>query len=191
MSELLFLSGSIRDGSINTKLARQAFMMAQSLGASARYVDLRDFPMDLYDGDVEADTGMPGSAQELKALFVACRGFFIASPEYNSALSPLLKNVLDWISRPHEKEEPALRAFQGKVAALAAASPGALGGLRGLVGVRSILGNVGVYVLPGQVTIPGAYEAFDAEDKLKDSVQEKGLKALVENLIDVSTRLGN
>ena len=118
-------------------------------------LDLRDYPMPLYDGDLEEASGIPEPARRFKQVLIEHDGFLIASPEYNSSISPALKNAIDWASRP-VPGEPALVAYQGKTAGLMAASPGALGGLRGLVHVRAILGNIGVLVIPEQIAVSSA-----------------------------------
>lgn len=157
MAKLLFFAGSARKESMNKKLAKLAADMAQEAGAQVTHIDLKDFEMPLYDGDVEAQNGIPENAKKLKQLFVEHDGFFIASPEYNSSMPPLLKNTLDWISRPHEENEASLIAFTGKIAALGAVSPGRLGGLRGLVSLRMMLGNIGVTVVPSQVAVGSSF----------------------------------
>jgi chromate reductase, NAD(P)H dehydrogenase (quinone) len=151
--KILAFAGSTRADSFNKKLVRVAVEGARQAGAEVTLVDLRDYPMPLYDGDLETEAGMPESAARLKELMKAHDGFLIASPEYNSSITAVLKNTIDWVSRAAPGEEP-LAAFDGKAAALMSASPGALGGLRGLVHVRSILGNIGVLVLPDQVAVP-------------------------------------
>jgi NAD(P)H-dependent FMN reductase len=140
-------------------------------------VDLRDFPMPLFDEDLEKHSGMPASAQKLKDLFLAHQGLLISSPEYNSSITAVLKNAIDWVSRS-SPGQPGLVAYQGKVASLMAASPGALGGLRGLVHLRAILGNIGVIVLPAQIAIPKAHEAFNADGSLKDSALQTSVEGL-------------
>ncbi len=127
--------------------------MAQSAGAEVTVVDLRDFPMPLFDEDLERDKGMPEAGGRLKKLLIEHDGFLISAPEYNSSITGVLKNSIDWASRSAPGER-ALAAFQGKFAALMSASPGALGGLRGLVHLRSILGNIGVFLLPDQIAVP-------------------------------------
>lgn len=127
MIKLLFFAGSARKNSLNKNLAKAAYNIALNQGSTATFIDLKDYPMPLYDGDLEDESGLPEKAIELKEVFMAHNGFFIASPEYNSSFSPLLKNSLDWVSRPHEKNEPPLSAYCNKVAAITAASPG--GGL--------------------------------------------------------------
>jgi chromate reductase, NAD(P)H dehydrogenase (quinone) len=145
--KILALAGSARKGSFNVRLLRIAADAVRRSGGDVTLVDLRDYPLPLYDGDLEADEGVPDKAVKLAQLMLDHDALLIASPEYNSSITPLLKNTIDWVSRP-SKNIPGLAAFKGKVAALMSASPGALGGLRGLVHVRSILGNIGVIVFP-------------------------------------------
>lgn len=189
MSKLIFLSGSSRKDSMNKKLAKAAYEMAKAKGVDAEFIDLKDYDMPIYNGDLEDASGLPENAKKLKAKFIECKGFFIASPEYNSSFSPLLKNALDWISRKTTPEEGALIAFKGKVAALSAASAGALGGLRGLVPLRMMLGNIGVHVLPDQVAVGGADKIFDLEGKLTDERYKKMIDGLVVSLINTTEKL--
>ena len=189
MVKLLFLAGSARKDSINKKLAKLAADMAQKAGAEVTYIDLKGFEMPLYDGDLEAQHGIPENAKKLKQLFVEHEGFFIASPEYNSSMSALLKNSLDWISRPHEQNEAALIAFKGKVAALGSVSPGGLGGLRGLVPLRMMLGNIGVTVVPSQTAISSGFQAFDDNEQLKNENQAAMLKATIDEFVKIASRI--
>jgi chromate reductase, NAD(P)H dehydrogenase (quinone) len=167
---ILAFAGSARRASFNRLLIDVAARFAREAGAEVTLVDLRDFPMPLYDGDLEASSGIPEPALTLKALMREHHGFLIAAPEFNSSITPLLKNTIDWCSR-RAGDEPALVCYTGKVAGLLAASPGALGGLRGLVTVRSILSNIGVVVVPQQFALSKANEAFDANGALKDDRQ--------------------
>ena len=183
MTKLLFFAGSARRDSLNQKLTRLAAKIAEDKGAEVTVIDLKDFQMPLYDGDLEAAEGLPDNAIKLKKLFIEHDGFYIASPEYNSSFSALLKNSLDWISRPHEKDEIPLSAFTGKIAAIGAVAPGALGGLRGLVPLRMMLGNIVVHVVPNQVAISFGFDAFDDEDELKDERQVQMLGASIEQFI--------
>ena len=176
-ARLLAFAGSARGGSFNKKLLAVAAQGARSAGAEVTLLDLRDLPLPLYDGDLEERDGLPANALELKRLFLAHQGLLLACPEYNSSITPLLKNTLDWVSRPADGEAP-LACYAGKVAGLVAASPGGLGGLRGLVHVRAILSNINVLVVPEQVAVSKAHEAFDAQGALKDAKQ----RALVENV---------
>ena len=189
MPKLLFFAGSARAESINKKLANHAAAIAEKAGADATLIDLKDFEMPLYDGDLEAQESLPENAKKLKQLFTEHDGFFIASPEYNSSLSPLLKNTLDWISRPHTENETPLIAFRGKVAALGAVSPGGLGGLRGLVPLRMMLGNIGVTVIPSQVAVGNGFQAFDEDGKLTDERQATMLQSTIDEFIKMADKL--
>lgn len=164
---ILALAGSTRADSYNDRLVRLAAAGAREAGAQVTHVRLRDFPLPLYDADLEAAGGLPPPARELKALFKGHDGLLIASPEYNGSLTGVLKNALDWVSR-REPDEPARAAFVGKAAAVMSASTGALGGQRGLVHLRSILTILGVLVLPEQLALPQAQEAFLPDGSLAD-----------------------
>lgn len=174
---ILALAGSLRAGSYNRRVLAVAADGARAAGADVTGIDLRDFPLPVYDADLESASGLPEAALALKERFRAAEGLLVASPEYNSAISGTLKNVFDWVSRPAPGEKP-LACFKGKVAALCAASPGALGGIRGLASVRVVLGNLGVVLLPDQVALPKAAEAFDAEGSLLDPARRKSLLEL-------------
>src|SRR5215831_12688321 len=156
---ILAFAGCLRGESFNKKLVPIAAKGARDAGAEVMLIDLKDFPLPLFDQDLEAEQGMPENGKKLKQLFIDHDGLLIASPEYNSSITAVLKNAIDWVSRP-ARGEPSLVAFRGKVATLMSASPGALGGLRGLVHVRSILGNIGVIVLPDQIAVARATRRF-------------------------------
>jgi chromate reductase len=189
MTKILFLAGSARKDSLNKKLAKNATEIAKKLGAEAIFIDLADFEMPIYNGDYEAANGLPENAKKLKKLFAESKGFFIASPEYNSSISALLKNSLDWISRKEVETEPASIAYNGKVAAISAASMGALGGLRGLVPLRMLLGNLGVLVVPNQFALGAAHSAFDENGILTDEKNKKQLENVVKQLVEVASKL--
>lgn len=181
--KILAFAGSTRSSSYNKQLVRVAADAARAAGAEVTLVDLRDFPLPLFDEDLESEHGLPDNAKKLKTLFRSHDAFLIASPEYNSSITAVLKNALDWASRSESDDELALSAYRGKTAALLSASPGALGGLRGLVHLRSILGNIGVIVLPDQVALPKAHEAFDAAGQLKDQRPAKQVTVLAQGLV--------
>ncbi len=185
---ILAFAGSTRAGSWNKKLVKIAADSAREAGAEVTLLDLKHYPLPIFDQDLEAAAGLPENAQKLKALFVSHHGLLISSPEYNSSISALLKNTIDWVSRAVPGEPP-MAAFRGKVASLICASPGALGGLRGLVHLRSILGNIGVIVLPDQVAISRAHEAFSADDALKDPDQAGKVREIGKTLAETSRRL--
>ncbi len=185
---ILAFAGSTRTESFNKRLLAVAVEAARRAGAEVTSIDLRDYPLPLFDQDLEAAEGLPANGQKLKELFRAHEGLLIASPEYNSSISGVLKNAIDWVSRP-EANRPSLDCFTGKVAALLAASPGALGGLRGLVHLRAILGNIQVLVLPDQKAIPKAHEAFDAAGRLRDPKDQAAVEAIAARLVEVTARL--
>lgn len=186
--KVLCFAGSLRKDSHNKKLARLAAKLVDEAGGQATFIDLKDFDLPLYDGDIESESGLPENAKKLKKIMKEHQAFLIASPEYNSALSAVLKNVIDWTSRP-EQGEKSLEAYTGKVAGLLAASPGAMGGLRGLVGLRSILGNIGVILIPDQIAISQAHEAFDEDGSLKDSKKLETVKRIATRVVEVAGAL--
>lgn len=184
-------AGSLRSASYNKRLIRLAADAAQAAGAELELVDLRELALPVFDEDLEATEGLPTGARRLKKVLRTSDGFIIASPEYNSSVTAALKNAIDWASRAESPDDPPLSSFRGKVAALFATSPGALGGLRGLVTLRSILGNIGTLVLPDQVCIPAAHEAFDDHGKLKDERKAKQVAALAIRLVETARKFGN
>jgi NAD(P)H-dependent FMN reductase len=183
MPRILAFAGSLRKDSFNKKLIKIAADAARRAGAEVTLIDLKDYPMPIYDGDIEAASGIPENGLKLKKMFVEHDGLLLSCPEYNSSITAVLKNTIDWVSRP-QPGEPSLAAFNGKVATLMSASPGALGGLRGLVTVRSILGNINVIVLPEQIAVSKAHEAFNADGTLKDAKQQAGIESLGQRLAE-------
>ncbi len=186
--KIVALAGSIRKASYNKLLVRIAAEGARSAGADVTFIDLADYPLPIFDEDLEAAEGMPENAARLKAHLVASDGILLAAPEYNSSITGALKNVIDWASRK-TGDEPPLAAFSGKAAALMAASPGALGGLRGLVHVRSILSSIGVLVIPDQIAVPKAFEAFDTGGALRDPKLQAWVQALGGSLAALLSKL--
>jgi chromate reductase, NAD(P)H dehydrogenase (quinone) len=185
---ILAFAGSARKDSLNKRVVQIAANGARAAGAEVTYLDFRDLPLPLYDGDLEREQGIPDNALKLKDLMKSHQGLLIASPEYNSSVTPLLKNAIDWASRP-VNDEPPLAAFIDKVAGIMSASPGALGGLRGLVHLRSILGNIRVLVLPDQVAVMKAYDAFNPDGTLKDSQQQDAIEQLGAKVATVVAKL--
>ncbi len=186
--KILAFAGSTRSGSFNKKLIRCAAAGAEGAGAAVTLIDLRDYALPLYDGDLEDSQGLPENAVKLKALFAAHQGLLISAPEYNGSFSAVLKNAIDWVSRQAPDEKP-LAGYRGKVAGLVACSPGSLGGLRGLVHLRQVLTNLNVLVIPEQRAVNSAMEAFDGADQLKDAGVRKGVEAIGARLVDVINRL--
>lgn len=175
--KILAFAGSTRTDSFNKKLVKIAVTGAIEGGADVTVIDLRDFAMPLYDGDLEQQQGLPSNAKKLKDLMLSHQGLLISAPEYNSSISGVLKNTIDWVSRPSAGEE-SLACFKGKVAGIMSASPGGLGGLRGLVHVRAILENISVLVIPDQIAVGKAHEVFNADGTLKDKKQEDQVKRI-------------
>jgi len=180
---ILFLSGSAREHSHNKKLARLGAMIAEANGIVATFADLGDYPMPIYDGDLEATSGPPENASKIKHLMGLHTGVFIAAPEYNSSITPLLKNTLDWVSRVREDGEAPNEVFKTRVFALGSASPGGMGGLRGLNTVRQVLElGLGALVLPEQFAVPRAADAFEEHGHLKNKEAQETFKALIQKL---------
>lgn len=172
-ARILAFAGSLRAGSFNKMLLRTAVRAAEAEGASVTTIDLADYAMPIYDGDYEAEHGLPENAGKLKSVFMEHNGLLIASPEYNSSITAALKNTIDWVSRKDGAAD--LSCYAGKTAGLIATG-GGFGGLRGLVHVRQILGNISVLVIPEQAAISGAWDAFDDNDELKDEGQRESVK---------------
>lgn len=182
MSDLIAFAGSTRRESFNRKLVRIAAGGAEKAGAQVEILELSDYPMPLMNEDLEAESGLPEGAARFKRKLLEASGFMIASPEYNSSITPLLKNALDWASRSQSKEEKPLSAFRGKTAVLMSASPGSLGGMRGLVPLRMMLAELGVTVIPRYRCVSAAGEAFTEEGLLKDPGAQKAVMKLGEAL---------
>jgi NAD(P)H-dependent FMN reductase len=184
---VLVFGGSLRRASFNQQLARLAAECARKAGAEVTLIALRELPLPVFDEDLEKE-GLPANALELKQLFAAHDALLISAPEYNSSISAALKNAIDWVSRPEHGKAP-LYCFTGKVCGLLSASPGALGGLRGLFTVRSILSNIGVLVLPEQVAVMRAKEAFGPDGQLVDEKQQAAVQKVAARLVEVTGKL--
>ena len=180
---LLCFAGSTREGSFNRKLASLAHHIATANGIEAVLAELKDYPMPLYNGDLEKAEGPPENARAFKALLSEYQGVFIASPEYNSSVAPLLKNTLDWVSRVRHEGESGLEIFRTRIFAISGASPGNYGGMRSLLHLRQILEiGLGAHVIPQQIAVPRAMDAFEADGSLKDHVLQTHCKNVVEHL---------
>ena len=186
--KILAFAGSTRRDSFNKQLVRVAAEGARETGAEVTILDLADLPLPLFDQDLEKAEGLPENAQRLKALMVEHDGFLVSSPEYNSSVSAVLKNAIDWASRRAEGEPP-LVAFTGKCVALMSTSPGGLGGLRGLVHARSIFGNLGMLVLPQQKAVGGAFKAFNEDGTMADPKMQAAITALGSGLAETLAKL--
>jgi chromate reductase len=188
--KILVFAGSIRTGSFNARLAGLAVKELALLNADVIRISLADYPLPLYDGDAEAAAGPPQNAVKLKRLFGIHHGIFIASPEYNASITPLLKNTLDWISRVREAPEPPLAAYKQRVFALGAASNGTHGGYRSLIALRHVLElGCGAMVLPDQIAVRDAATAFDDMDNLRDETNANRLRTVLGQLVDAAHQL--
>ncbi len=189
--KILVIPGSLRSESHNARLAALASKELTLADADVTRISLLDYPLPLYDADLAANTGAPLNAQKLKQMMTAHRGVFIASPEYNASLAPVLKNAIDWVSTVRERGDPPLAAFQNRAFALGAASSGRSGGLHSLLALRQVLAvGCRALVIPEQVSVPNAEQAFDEMDQLTDARAAGQLKAVVRRLIDYARMLG-
>jgi NAD(P)H-dependent FMN reductase len=186
--KILAFAGSARSASFNKKLLAVVVGGARAAGAEVTVVDFRDLPLPLYDADLEAQSGFPANVVEFKRLMSAHQGLLIAAPEYNSSITPLLKNAIDWASRP-APGEATFAAFPGKVAGLVSASPGAFGGMRSLITVRAILGNNQVLVIPEQASVGKAHEAFGPDGRLIDPKQQANVERVGARVVKLLEQL--
>lgn len=175
--KIVAFAGSLRADSLNKKLAMEAVAHAKDAGADASFVDIRTLNIPLYDGDLEASQGIPEGVTALGKQIAAADAMLIASPEYNGGISSILKNTIDWLSR----EKPV--SLAGKHALLLTASPGALGGVRGLWHSRQPLEVIGVHVFPNMMGLSSAHQAFDEAGKLKDEKARTQLQTLLTQFI--------
>lgn len=180
---VMAFAGSTRNDSVNKKLIIEAADIARELGANVTLIDLKDYPMPLFDGDLEAAEGMPENAKKMRQLMFQSQVVLIASPEYNHSIPAVLKNFLDWISR-NEKAERSREAYLGKKFAIMSASPGKGGGAKGLIHLRDILLDQRGIVIEQQVSISDAYNAFDEKGRLKDQEQRTNLEQLVQDALN-------
>jgi NAD(P)H-dependent FMN reductase len=187
---ILAFAGSLRKESYNKKFVRVAADAARRAGAEVTVMDLCDYPLPIFDEDLEKAKGLPEHAKRIKELFNTHQALLISTPEYNSSLPAVLKNTIDWVTRKADPSEPSLRDFNGKVALLFGASPGALGGLRCLVHLRAILSNINVLVLPQQHALAKADQAFNDDGSLKDANVQKTVDTMTARLVEVTQRLG-
>jgi NAD(P)H-dependent FMN reductase len=190
ITKILVFAGSIRTGSFNARLAALAAKELTLAGAEVTHISLVDYPMPIYDGDLEAKSGAPENAVRLKQMMMLHQGVFIASPEYNASITPLLKNTLDWVSRVRGMREPPLAAYKNRVFAIGGASNGQYGAMRSLLALRQVLEiGCGALVIPEQIAVNKAAEAFDDMENLKEEAMAARLKAVAQRLIDVAQRL--
>jgi NAD(P)H-dependent FMN reductase len=186
--KILAFAGSLRRDSYNKKMVAVAARGARDAGADVTVLDLASIALPVFDEDLEARDGLPPNGRKLKDLMIASDGLLIASPEYNSSMSAALKNAIDWASRPVQGEAP-LAAFANKVVGIMSASPGALGGLRGLVHLRAVLGNIQSIVLPDQFALTMAHEAFNDDGSMKDPRKQQIVEGIGRRVAHVAARL--
>src|SRR5471030_455075 len=187
--KILVIPGSLRTGSLNARLAAVIAHELAVSGAEVTAISLSDFPLPIYDGDLQAKSGVPKHAVNLKRMIGAHHGVLIVTPEYNSSVPPLVKNTIDWVSRVQDTHESRGQVFRGRAFAIAAASEGRLGGTRALAALRLILSACHAMVIPNQLALSFAGEAYDDMDRLKHPADIQALSALVRQLIDVSQRM--
>jgi chromate reductase, NAD(P)H dehydrogenase (quinone) len=186
---ILALCGSSRKGSLNQKLLEIAVLGAIDAGAQITRISLRDLRLPIYEGDWEAEHGVPEAAQSVKALIAEHHGMLIATPEHNGGYTALLKNALDWASRPTTSDPSGLAVFEGKTAALISASPGLLGGMRSQIALQVVLNKIGVLVIPKSFALGAAHKAFDEQGRLTDAGADKSARDVGKSLVDVAAGL--
>jgi chromate reductase, NAD(P)H dehydrogenase (quinone) len=187
--KILVIPGSLRTGSLNAKLAATVAVELAQAGADVTRVSLADFPLPIYDGDLQAKSGVPKSAINLKRMMSSHHGVLIVTPEYNASIPSLLKNAIDWVSRVQDPHETRGQVFRDRAFAIASASGGRLGGSRALMALRLILTACQAHVIPNQLSLPFAPEAYDDMDRLKQPADIEALKALTRQLIEISQHL--
>jgi chromate reductase, NAD(P)H dehydrogenase (quinone) len=187
--KILVIPGSLRTGSLNARLAAAAAHEFAQAGAEVTRISLADFPLPIYDGDLQNKSGVPKNAVNLKRLIGVHHGVVIVTPEYNSSVPPLVKNTIDWVTRVQDAQETRGQVFRGRAFAIAAASESRIGGSRSLAALRLILAACHATVIPNQLALSFASEAYDDMDRLKHPADIDSLGALVRQLIDVSQRM--
>ncbi|MFY9758959.1 MAG: NAD(P)H-dependent oxidoreductase [Xanthobacteraceae bacterium] len=189
--KILIIPGSLRTGSHNARLAALAAKELVLAEGEVTRISLEDYPLPLFDADLAASSGMPASAPRLKAMLMAHRGVFITSPEYSASVTPLLKNAIDWVSRVREGSEPTYAAFKNRVFAIGSATASSSGGVRSMMALRQILElGCGALVIPEQVSVPRAEQAFDERDNLKDEALAASLKTTARRLVELAAAMG-
>lgn len=188
---IVVMAGSRRREALSRRVAAACVRALEAAGAEVERVELDDYPAPLYDGDLEADSGLPEAIVRLQRVLHASDGVLVVNPEYNGSLTPLLKNTLDWCSRPNpaDPERSGGKVYAGRAAAAVGSSPGALGGMRVLFHVRAVLGYLGMQVIPQQLAVGKAGEAVGDDDRLRDAAQQEMLDKLAAALVDTARRL--
>jgi NAD(P)H-dependent FMN reductase len=187
--KILVIPGSLRTGSLNARLAATAAHELAQAGVDVTRISLGDFPLPIYDGDLQTKSGVPKHAINLKRMIGAHHGVLVVTPEYNSSVPPLIKNAIDWVTRVQDAHETRGQVFRERVFAIAAASESRLGGTRALAALRLILSACRATVIPNQLALSFAGDAYDDMDRLKHPADIEALQALVRQLIEVSQRM--
>ncbi len=187
--KILVIPGSLRTGSLNAKLAAVAMQEFLRADVEVTRISLGDFPLPIYDGDLQNKSGVPKHAVNLKRLIGVHHGILIVTPEYNSSLPPLLKNAIDWVSRVQDAHETRGQVFRDRAFAIAAASAGRLGGTRCLAALRLVLSACGASVVPNQLALSFADEAYDDMDRLKHPRDIEALQAMARQLVDAAQHM--
>jgi NAD(P)H-dependent FMN reductase len=185
--KILVIPGSTRAGSHNVKLAALAVKELTLNDIGVTRISLADYELPIYEAGIEFKSGLPASAVKLKQMMMTHHGVFIASPEYSASVAPLLKNAIDWVSRVRERGDPNYAAFKNRVFAISAASSSSMGGVRGLMALRQILElGCGALVIPEQVSVANADQAFDAMDNLADTGVANLFRAQLTRLVELA-----
>jgi chromate reductase, NAD(P)H dehydrogenase (quinone) len=187
--KILIIPGSLRTGSRNAKLAAAAADAFMQAGVDVTRISLGDFALPIYDGDLQANSGVPKNAINIKRMIAAHQGVLLVTPEYNSSVPALVKNSIDWVSRVQDPSESRGQVFRERAFAIASASEGRLGGTRALAALRLILSACHATVIPNQLALSFADDAYDDTDRLKHASDIEALQALVRQLIDFAQRL--
>ncbi len=187
--KILVIPGSLRTGSLNARLAATAAYELAQAGADVTRISLGDFPLPIYDGDLQTKSGVPKHAVNLKRMIGVHHGVLVVTPEYNSSVPPLVKNAIDWVTRVQDAHETRGQVFRERAFAIAAASESRLGGTRALAALRLILSACRATVIPNQLALSFAGEAYDDMDRLKHPADIEALQALVRQLVEVSQRM--
>lgn len=186
-ARILVFNGSNRAGSFSGKLADAAVSEILKQEGEVTRIQLLDYPLPLMDEDLERENGIPENAMKLARLFASHDGLFIATPEYNSSLPPLLKNVIDWVSRISQDGDRVLKPYPGKVVAIGSSSPGHFAGARAIIHLRGILSHIGMLVIPEQISVPNAGSAFDSMGRLSDDRLQQNLAKMVKSLLSYAS----
>jgi chromate reductase len=187
--KILIIPGSLRTGSRNAKLAAAAADTFVQAGVDVTRISLGDFTLPIYDGDLQARSGVPKNAISLKQMMAAHHGILLVTPEYNSSVPALLKNSIDWVSRVQDPNESRGQVFRERAFAIASAAEGRLGGTRALAALRLILSACHATVIPNQLALSFADEAYDDMDRLQHAADIEAMRALVRQLIDFAQRM--